>query len=381
MTIEYSAAELGVFRTLLKLKGTMIPLVLVSPIFWVLVVVHAIFLVLKNLRDANGSLMFPNMPPIDWKGVSLASGFLTFFLVFYGSQCYSRMNMFYGHCVGLGGTTMNWVSLVKLHITDKHQQWNATRLILASMHIQYYTLNESEGGAAISEEEWNNILKRNLLTPSEMDTLTAYKGYKPFLPLVWALNEVEDALLSKVSGEGKDATAQRFTVADLLSNFRELAFGFRGHCGQITNQLKQPVPFPYFHALVLLITVVLVLVSYALVVNTSMAPEITALIYVMVCTIFLGLKEVAVAMSDPFGDDDVDFDLEKMLKGAYTNAVALLRDDRRPLGTDLDNLINPITSDAARFTVGGPLMEAGTVPNVQVEMDGKRLLEQPTGQV
>ena len=38
-------------------------------------------------------------------------------------------------------------------------------------------------------------------------------------------------------------------------------------------------------------------------------------IYTIVCFAFLGLKEVAVAMSDPFGDDDVDFDVERMLKG------------------------------------------------------------------
>ena len=38
-------------------------------------------------------------------------------------------------------------------------------------------------------------------------------------------------------------------------------------------------------------------------------------IYTIVCFAFLGLKEVAVAMSDPFGDDDVDFDVERMLEG------------------------------------------------------------------
>lgn len=51
-------------------------------------------------------------------------------------------------------------------------------------------------------------------------------------------------------------------------------------------------------------------------------------------------------MSDPFGDDDVDFDLEAFLRSAYDNSVALLNDERVPCEevtpNDLDNpLANP----------------------------------------
>ena len=58
--------------------------------------------------------------------------------------------------------------------------------------------------------------------------------------------------------------------------------------------------------------------------------SLTFVIYLVICTSFIGLKEVAVAMADPFGDDDIDFDTEKMLAAAYNNAVACLKDHRRP---------------------------------------------------
>jgi len=270
------------------------------------------------------------------------TGLLTFFLVFYGSQSYSRLNI--------------WVCLVRNHFpADPNVQWNATRLLLASMHIQYYTLNESEGGAAITAEEWETIKKRNLLKENEIDALKMYTGYRPFLPLVWALGEVEDALLPKQSGDASEAdveraNSERFRVSDLLSNFRELAFTFRGHCGQISNWLKQPVPFPYFHVLTLLLVLDLLLISYGLV-TLDFTWYLTAAIYAIICVAFLGLKEVAVAMSDPFGDDAIDFDLEAMLSGAYKNAVALLRDTRASDGNAIGDLINPITCDHARFTV------------------------------
>ena len=89
---------------------------------------------------------------------------LIFFIVFYGGQQYTRFRMFYSHCVGLGGTTMNWVSLVRNHLPpDPHLQWHTTRLILASMHILYYTLNESKSGMQIDSGEWNAIHERQVL--------------------------------------------------------------------------------------------------------------------------------------------------------------------------------------------------------------------------
>ena len=36
---------------------------------------------------------------------------------------------------------------------------------------------------------------------------------------------------------------------------------------------------------------------------------LSMVVYVMICTITIGLQAVAVAMSDPFGSDDLDFDL------------------------------------------------------------------------
>ena len=42
---------------------------------------------------------------------------------------------------------------------------------------------------------------------------------------------------------------RRVRPQDLLQEFRDITFSFRGHCGQITNWLNQPVPWPYYHGL------------------------------------------------------------------------------------------------------------------------------------
>ena len=44
---------------------------------------------------------------------------------------------------------------------------------------------------AVDDEEWNKILARQLFTPSEMEIVRSYKGFKPFLVIYWALEEAK----------------------------------------------------------------------------------------------------------------------------------------------------------------------------------------------
>ena len=59
-------------------------------------------------------------------------------------------------------------------------------------------------------------------------------------------------------------------------------------------------------------------------------------------------------MSDPFGDDEVDFNLEAFLQTTYENAIQFMRDERAPLADALpDGLRDPLRGDGSgggRFT-------------------------------
>ena len=55
----------------------------------------------------------------------------------------------------------------------------------------------------------------------------------------------------------------------------------------------------------------------------------------------IGLQQIAIAMSDPFGDDDVDFDLQTFQRSALSGAIAMLNQIRPPCADRLD-LVNPI---------------------------------------
>ena len=252
-----------------------------------------------------------------WPPAVVGLTLLFFFIVFYGNSSYQRFYTLYGHCVGIGGTTMEWVSLVKAHSVGLDEpalstaQWNTTRYILAAAHILYYALH----GDSISEDEWQMMGARELLSAGELEVLKAYKGFKPFLAVSWGLDAAK--AMCAQTGERDNGWSSW--------QFREVAFKFRGHCGQIINLLKQPVPFPYFHLLNVIMLLQLLLLSYALAGFPLIAPYFSTTIIGFSTVVLLGMRGLAVQLSNPFGNDAVDFEIEKFMLGSYSNAVAHLR--------------------------------------------------------
>ena len=159
-------SNISIFTTVTSWHGTVLPLVLHLPSFYIFVGSHMVFWYLIEYAD------YFNLPP-SWSLFSGAWSLLVFFLVFYGNQCYTRFFQMYGHCVGIGGATMQWVALVKLHLPQRPDlQWNAVRFILAASHVEYYSLS----GGELTDQEWMIITGRDLLTKDEIDNIKAFKG-------------------------------------------------------------------------------------------------------------------------------------------------------------------------------------------------------------
>ena len=64
-------------------------------------------------------------------------------------------------------------------------------------------------------------------------------------------------------------------------------------------------------------------------------------------------------MSDPFGTDDIDFDIDAMLTGAFNNTVSILKDNRQPLASQpAPALHNPLLEAPKPAKVGAADGEA-----------------------
>jgi len=138
-----------------------------------------------------------------------------------------------------------------------------------------------------------------------------YKGFKPFLLQCWGLSSVADYLASDAPRAAGAA----------MGPFQAQAFALREQCSGIINSLSQPVPFPYFHILSLMLSVNLGLLAYALV---SWETVLTIPAFFITCLVMLGLKETSIAISDPFGGDAVDFETDQYMAALLANTKALL---------------------------------------------------------
>ena len=353
MTIDYDASSLsgwcGLPFLIVRFRGTILAGTIFGPLFWLSNLAHIALLFVNGRfrighyrQVANAS--HPDaedewvpawegaeLPVLDWKYATIGIALLFFFIVFYNNNSYSRFYTLYGHTVGMGARVMEWTALVKQHslnATPEHRwaQWNCVRLMLAGMNILYYSLF----GGDMDKEEWARIVERNLLSVDEVRQLKDYKGMKPFLAVVWALDEAQALVREKARADESlhHDLGQGMRDELIHQQFRDVAFQFRGHCGQIVNLLKQPVPFPYFHLLSMMLLIQLLMIAYALASPPSASPYFTIPVMVIISIVLVGMRSLAVQLSNPFGNDSVDFDIEKFMKGAYTNAVALLLAER-----------------------------------------------------
>jgi len=113
-----------------------------------------------------------------------------------------------------------------------------------------------------------------------------------------------------------------------------------------------PVPFAYFHATKLLLLSALLIVSYSLV-EIDITPGsgfwnliISMVVFTVISGINIGLQAIAIRMSDPFGDDDTDFNIEAMLANAYNNVMELMVDKRALQQSHMPHqMINPLRAE------------------------------------
>jgi len=313
MTIKYEASELNEVSVLLKWRGTIMPMVLTRPVIWILVSLHYSFLYLHLERPDIV------MPKLEWKVVGVPSSLLTFFLVFYSGNCFTRYYALYGKFTGMAGAMMNWVGLCRVFFNTASSEtlWNLSRHMLASVYLHYFTLagDASDGGKMVTDTEWAIIMRQRMLSEQERQQVAAYPGFKPFLLQCWALQTINEHL---ANADNKRAAGAGF------GPFQAQAFALRQQCSEMVNTLAQPVPFPYFHVVTFMLSINLVLVAYALIFFDS---YMTVPVYFITCLVLQGLKEVAVALSDPFGGDDVDFDTASFMQQIFASTKALISRD------------------------------------------------------
>merc|ERR1719191_693601 len=101
---------------------------------------------------------------------------------------------------------------------------------------------------------------------------------------------------------------------DMLGNFYARVYRVRKCQAEVCQILDLPMPFQYFHIMNLMLMLNLVLWAYSLGCQDSFfAP----FIYMFVQMMFQGIRELSTALSNPFGEDEVDFPVTDWMLNVY----------------------------------------------------------------
>merc|ERR1719305_1239636 len=110
---------------------------------------------------------------------------------------------------------------------------------------------------------------------------------------------------------------------DMLSGIYSKFYHIRSCQAQVVQILDLPMPFQYFHIMNLMLMLNLLLWAYALGCQDSYFAPI---IYMFVQLMFQGIRELSTALSDPFGDDEVDFPITQWMIAVYARLYGVLED-------------------------------------------------------
>eukprot|EP00746_Dinoflagellata_sp_MGD_P018556 gnl/MRDRNA2_/MRDRNA2_14302_c0_seq1.p1 gnl/MRDRNA2_/MRDRNA2_14302_c0~~gnl/MRDRNA2_/MRDRNA2_14302_c0_seq1.p1 ORF type:complete len:387 (-),score=38.97 gnl/MRDRNA2_/MRDRNA2_14302_c0_seq1:108-1268(-) len=351
MVVTYDPNE-GIFSVAFRLSNTVVPLCYRRVEFWFFLTLHAVIVVLREtgnlprqFEDQDGHYGMP------WKIAAILTGLLTFCIVFYTNLSFLRYDELYTLTRLLEVLAQNYAAELRLRLPgQKPCQRLALRYLLSS-HVLFLFFQTGKASTEL-KRNLEELAHHSLLTRDESKFLLEYRGDPAFLLLHWCLESSREGLL--ILEQGKD-----------LHRFTGHAFRYRNTQCQIQDTIELMMPFQYFHITSLMLAINLILWAYGMGCTES---YLSTIIFFFALLIFMGMKELSDAFSDPFGEDEVDFPVFQWLNETLQSTVALLEsqydflaeiDREQPaLPSELFVGESPIEEDMPRSQRSGSYVES-----------------------
>ncbi len=301
--------------TYFQLWGTVLPLIIISWEWWLSVAIYILARLLVYFEAAP----YLTLAVIDSRYLSIIGGFISFLLVFYNNQGYSRYTAQYEQSMRIEGRIFNATYMVKDSL-PVGMAWQFIRY-LNGVHLLCYI-------GLSSEYERDNLFiplndKLKLFTSVEinrLDEIDMEAGggcYREVLG--WAMRVLH---IAKRDGY-LDMIQYDRAVSELLQ--------LRGCIGTLYDYEDQPIPFVYVH-LVHVITL-LYICYFSYFIGTSMNPGKTTSVYsdiagILALIIFnliaIGILEIGRLMSQPYLAELSDFSIMHYINFTWTASRRIL---------------------------------------------------------
>lgn len=323
---DYDASA-GIIQTALKFSSTIIPMVLGGFEFWLLLFMNVGVSTLRHLGIFDPTEYHMDLP---WGLTGVTGSLMTFFVCFYNQHVFGRYNKLYNLTKKMCENCLEIVSILRVQVPNKSTQRKIAKLIIASCFMFFYERTETEkekddsgpdasdeDKSKVSMKEFKQLKGLNLLGDNEIAHLKRHcdryqsDSVPSFLVLQWAMQ-----LMRRETPDPEERD-------DMLCNFYARVYKVRKAQAEVCQILDLPMPFQYFHIMNLMLMLNLVLWAYSLGCQDSFFAPV---IYGFVQMMFQGIRELSTALSDPFGDDEVDFPVTQWMIAVYARMYGVLED-------------------------------------------------------
>lgn len=294
--------------------STIFGLVSRRPEFWIFLAGHCV-----SMGMFRTGMWDPgDLTVLRWEAVNAMLLFMVFVLTFYNGHCYQRYMYLYNLCMEVLDGTCFFVQEIIISMSppsvERHRV-RAVKYILAMLHIFFIGLT----GRMKKKADWRELVQRGLLTALEAEQLQNYPAQSIETVLVlstWAMQTVDRGLEDDAFWGARSMRIAH--THNRLQGYMSLVLGA---IHEIGDTMAMPIPFAYYHVM----NVVLIFDMMMLCVLTaSFMTYQTVFPFLVSVLFFLGLREVAGSLSDPFGGDVADFPINSFLRYAFDSAVCLL---------------------------------------------------------
>ncbi|GAQ87423.1 hypothetical protein KFL_003520020 [Klebsormidium nitens] len=301
-TIMYD--ESSPVAALTAFGGTALKTVLLRPDFYLIMLVHIVLSYLyydvwhNPVIPAASTGQEQPWPFISAATIAIPGSMIVFFLVFHTSQAYTRFFTQYLAYRGIEGKISRIASELRTNLPDgsfpeaRVERLKIARWLLSFLYLGLANLPQYKDNGVL-DWAWKQVLQLELLTEKEENKLKALpKGQSH-------AKELMSWISQKLYRLEKDGRIDAFCQNGLLSQLYDAGSGL----SLLKNHVVMPVPFAFFHLQNFILIIYLLLLAYT---YTMFARYWSILAMFLTCLSLLGLRELACALSDPFGNDDTD---------------------------------------------------------------------------
>lgn len=277
--------------------------------FWVFMAFHIVCVVLSEATVTK---------EVPWDAVAGTLLFLTFLMTFYNGHCYTRYMKLYYLCMDVIDGLIFFVMELNVSFCSPsvlHHRILATKYILALTHIFFIGIT----GGMSSRADWNEIMRRGLLSEKEAKQLARYPARsmeRVLLLSTWTM-QVCDIALQDDHFWGDRSMRIAHTHNRLEEHITLILHAIH----EIEDILALPIPFPYYH--IMNVVMLINLIGLGML-AASYHTYMTMFPYAVAVGFFMGLREVSTMLADPFRGGDSDFPVESFLQYVFDHAVCLL---------------------------------------------------------